>query len=142
MTSKKFFEKSNFFGIIFGTFKLLFYICNVINKQLTLIDMKTQFSIYQVNNANENARNIMFSSMRIIKRMNLPLSIDIYKKVYEGEIESEGKSINSVLEDIYNIFNVRRPEDFKGHSLSTSDVVLLNGRYYFCDSFGWVKVEL
>lgn len=104
--------------------------------------MKTQFSIYQVNNANENARNIMFSSMRIIKRMNLPLSIDIYKKVYEGEIESEGKSINSVLEDIYNIFNVRRPEDFKGHSLSTSDVVLLNGRYYFCDSFGWVKVEL
>ena len=30
------------------------------------------------------------------------------------------------LEELYLTFNLRRPEDFRGHSLSVSDMVVLN----------------
>lgn len=64
-----------------------------------------------------------------------------YEKVYEGEINGEGLETWKVLENIFRKFNICRPSDFKGHSLSTSDVVVLNGVMYYCDSCGWVNVE-
>ena len=48
------------------------------------------------------------------------------------------------LEDIYTRFNIDHPKDFKGHSLSVSDVVVLhqNGQdtAHYVDSFGYKKV--
>jgi hypothetical protein len=32
------------------------------------------------------------------------------------------------------------PSDFRGHSLSVSDVVYLDGKYYYCDSFGYKEL--
>ena len=48
--------------------------------------------------------------------------------------------IDSVLETIYNIFNVSRPEDFKGHSLSISDIIEVDGDKYFVNDYGFVKL--
>ena len=62
-----------------------------------------------------------------------------YTKVYEGNIVP-GENEFVVLEQLFEIFNIRRPEDFKGHSLSTSDVVQLGDKYYFCDSVGWKDI--
>lgn len=59
-----------------------------------------------------------------------------YKKVYEYETEE-----NVSLDDIFYKFNMEHPEDFPGHSLSVSDVVALDGKLYFCDSFGWAEIE-
>lgn len=67
-------------------------------------------------------------------------SLDDYEVVYEGEIE--GENPNAVLEELFEIFNIRHPEDFHGHSLSVSDVVELDGVNYYCDSVGWVKLEV
>lgn len=64
-----------------------------------------------------------------------------YDVIYEGEIEDENKPDTYYLEMLFTKFNIARPEDFKGHSLSVSDVVELNGVNYYCDSAGWVKVE-
>ena len=64
-----------------------------------------------------------------------------YKKVYEGEIDGEGKTTWEILDRLFTKFNNFRPNDFKGHSLSTSDVVILDGVWYYCDSFGWVDVK-
>lgn len=64
-----------------------------------------------------------------------------YDVVYEGEIEDENKPDTYYLEMLFTKFNIAHPEDFKGHSLSVSDVVELNGVNYYCDSAGWVKVE-
>ena len=48
------------------------------------------------------------------------------------------------LEDIYTRFNIDHPKDFKGHSLSVSDVVVLhqNGQdtAHYVDSFGYKDV--
>lgn len=66
-------------------------------------------------------------------------SLDDYEKVYEGEIET-GRYIEGTLDNVFTKFNVNRPSDFEGHSLSVSDIVVLNGEKFYCDSFGWKKL--
>ena len=62
-----------------------------------------------------------------------------YELVYSAEL-TPGTS----LEDIYTRFNIDHPKDFKGHSLSVSDVVVLhqNGQdaAHYVDSFGYKNV--
>lgn len=66
----------------------------------------------------------------------------MYDLKYTGTVEKqEGVTVYGVLEHIYHKFNVERPKDFNGHSLSVSDVVGLDGEYYFCDSIGFKKLE-
>ena len=36
---------------------------------------------------------------------------------------------------------IHHPKDFRGHSLSVSDVVRLDGTDYYCDSLGWVNIK-
>lgn len=68
-----------------------------------------------------------------------------YNNVYEGEI-LEDLTNNDLLERIFYIFNMKRPNDFKGHSLSVGDIVVLHEddykRAYICDIFGWNKISL
>lgn len=69
--------------------------------------------------------------------------LDEYKKVYEGTTEiNKEKTDKEILEILFEIFNVTRPSDFKGHSLSVGDIVVLNKQAYVCDSFGWNKINL
>ena len=68
-------------------------------------------------------------------------SKESYNKVYAGEI-LEDLTTDDILEKIFCIFNMRRPEDFKGHSLSVGDIVVLDEQAYICDIFGWNKIEL
>ena len=65
-----------------------------------------------------------FSSMRMLERMGKEPDIDHYEVVYVGELTPKGDQID-VLEGLYTKFNIDRPEDFKGHSLSVSDIVAL-----------------
>lgn len=58
-----------------------------------------------------------------------------YNKVWEGEVKDDDD-----LEDIFRKFNLNHPADFKGHSLSVSDIVVMDGTYYFCDDYGWEEV--
>lgn len=65
---------------------------------------------------------------------------ELYNIVYEGDLEA------ATLDDIYTILNIgKRPENFKGHSLSVSDIVEIikneKSTYHYCDSFGWVRIE-
>lgn len=69
------------------------------------------------------------------------INLDDYETVYEGEIEDENKPVSYYLEMLFTKFNVARPDDFKGHSLSVSDVVELDGKNYYCDAFGWEELK-
>lgn len=63
-------------------------------------------------------------------------SLNAYVPVWRGTIESE--NINSALEKLFRIFNTEeRPSEYYGRSLSMSDVVVLDGKPYYCDRFGW-----
>ncbi len=51
---------------------------------------------------------------------------------------------NELLEDLYVKFNINRPSDFTGHSLSVSDIVEIvrkdETKYYYYDDFGWTDI--
>ena len=73
-------------------------------------------------------------------------SMNDYELVYSGTItpsdiySDEESLIIGVLEDLFFVFNCNYPNDFHGHSLSVSDVVVLDGNKYYCDRVGWKKI--
>ena len=97
-----------------------------------------EYEIYQVKR--EKMRDFGFLSFEDAERYNGVGSVQIgnYDRVYEFDLESSGAVR---LDDIYYIFNERRPDDFEGHSLSVSDVIKVPDGYYYCDSFGWKKLD-
>lgn len=94
--------------------------------------------IYQIKK--DDPQRIMFEGSRMLKDLGLSIDRANYDLVYECELK-EGMDD---LEDIYYIFNCDRPEDFKGHSLSVSDIVAIEKKgeikAYFCDSIGFLEV--
>lgn len=81
--------------------------------------------------------NYFFRGWDFAKKSHFTLSD--YEVVYEGEIE--GTNVGEVLEDLFRIFNIQQPQDFRGHSMSVSDVVCLDGKYYYTDHIGFAEVE-
>lgn len=99
------------------------------------------FTIFQLNENVKNSRNYMFMSLDFLAENDMELSLDLYEQVYNGEVDAkDGQSMTEVLEKIYTTFNIYHPADFKGHSLSTSDIVMIDGKYYYCDEYGWEEV--
>lgn len=67
-----------------------------------------------------------------------------YDRVYEcGRAALGIISIDpaDILEKVYRVFNIEMPADFKGHSLSVSDVVVLDGAAYYVDVYGFKRIE-
>lgn len=87
-------------------------------------------------------RNYMFTSMSLLKKLNLKVDLNNYNEVYEDDLYSSIFSKNiDILEEIYQKFNIgQKPESYKGHSLSVSDIVVLDGVNYYVDSFGFIKL--
>ena len=67
------------------------------------------------------------------------INLKDYEVVYEGELDYP--EMPNALEELFDIFNVRRPEDFKGRSMAVSDIVEVDGDNYYCDAVGWVKLK-
>ena len=62
--------------------------------------------------------------------------------MYEADVSMlSGKSTGEKLESAFYVFNQERPEDFKGHSLSVSDVVVLDDTAYYVDSVGFKPLK-
>ena len=99
------------------------------------------FKIYQLPSG-EKYHGVRFEDMEQLKRDGVQLNHDDYEVVYEGEVgEFRG---NATLEALYTQFNTDHPEDFRGHSLSVSDVIVISvdgkDTAYFCDSFGFTEM--
>ena len=103
-----------------------------------LYGSEDRFGIYQLKDTGE-ARDIHFMGMDYLESKGIAVTKENYDLIYTAPLE-EGTS----LEDIYTRFNIDRPTDFRGHSLSVSDVVLLhqNGENtsHYVDSFGYREV--
>ena len=59
-----------------------------------------------------------------------------------GELSDlQGRTQSATLEAVYEKFNIDHPADYKGHSLSVSDIVVLHedgkNSAHFVDSFGF-----
>ena len=99
---------------------------------------KGTFSIYQLKHGDET-RDLRFEPYDRLQATGNVVDKANYELVYSAEL-TPGTS----LEDIYTRFNIDHPKDFKGHSLSVSDVVVLhqNGQdtAHYVDSFGYKDV--
>ena len=98
--------------------------------------MNMEYKIYQLKD-NDEARKYMF---RRYNENDVPRKY-LYNVVYSGNGEA-GNSVEDTLEGLYMTFNVNHPSDFRGHSLSMSDVIELDGKFYYCDSFGFKNINL
>ena len=99
------------------------------------------FKIYQLPSG-EKYHGVRFESMDRLKADSVQLNKDDYELMYEGEL-AEFKG-NTTLEGLFAQFNNDRPDDFFGHSLSVSDVIVISvdgkDTAYFCDSFGFTEM--
>ena len=78
-----------------------------------------------------------------LEQLKSPPKKENYEAVYAHGIRIS-EDVAQTLENLYYIFNQARPEDFKGHSLSVSDIVALKRdgvvSYYYCDSVGFREI--
>ena len=99
---------------------------------------KDTFSIYQIKGGDET-RDFRFEPYDRLQAAGNVVDKANYELVYSAPLAPE-----TSLEDIYTRFNIDHPKDFKGHSLSVSDVVVLhqNGQdaAHFVDSVGFRQV--
>ena len=96
------------------------------------------FSIYQLKDGNETL-DYRFEPLDSIHRNGLSVKPENYELVYEAPLTEKDN-----LESIYTRFNVDRPADFTGHSLSVSDIVVLHqdgkDTAHYCDRVGFSEV--
>ena len=96
------------------------------------------FSIYQIKSGDET-RDYRFEPFDRLQATGHSVDRANYDLVYTAPLDSK-----TTLEDIYRTFNIDHPADFKGHSLSVSDVVVLHqggkDTAHYCDSFGFQQV--
>ena len=97
-----------------------------------------RFSIYQLKGGNETL-DYRFEPLDSIHRNGLSVKPENYELVYEAPLTEKDN-----LESIYTRFNVDRPADFTGHSLSVSDIVVLHqdgkDTAHYCDRAGFSEV--
>lgn len=96
------------------------------------------FSIYQLKSGNETL-DYRFEPLDAIRNNGLSVKPENYELVYTAPLTEKDS-----LESIYTRFNIDHPADFKGHSLSVSDIVVLHqdgkDTAHYCDRFGFSQV--
>lgn len=99
---------------------------------------KDTFSIYQLKRGDET-RDYRFEPYDRLQAAGLSVDPANYDLIYTAPLAPD-----MTLGDISIRFNIDHPADFKGHSLSTSDVVVLhqNGQdtAHYADSYGYREV--
>ena len=89
---------------------------------------------------------LRFAAMRYLNKQNLAPSIENYEILYRGNLPEGKRSVPQaeLLEQLYQKFNCARPTDYHGHSLSVSDVIMLNqdGKIsaHYVDSIGFKEL--
>ena len=100
------------------------------------------FAIYQLKHT-EDTRDLRFEPLERVTAAGMVIDRDNYDLVYTGELPANG-STGEKLENLFYTFNMAHPEDFKGHSLSVSDIVALKQSgavsCHYCDSAGFKEL--
>ncbi len=114
------------------------------NLSAEIPDKTYTFGIYQVNNEPEN-RDLRFATLKSLEEKGLTVNHSAYDLIFTAETNADGRTKEQILEDIYDQFNIEHPKDFKGHSLSVSDIVVLEGgdgqTVHYCDNIGFREIE-
>lgn len=100
------------------------------------------YCIYQLCRDPELAE-LRFMNSHYLREHGLEPAFDHYEAVYSGALPSDG-STEARLDDLYMKFNTAHPQDYTGHSLSVSDIVVLRQQgavsSHYVDSVGFVQL--
>jgi hypothetical protein len=100
------------------------------------------FAIYQLKHT-EDVRDLRFEPLERVMAAGLTVERGNYDLIYTGALHDTGDTIDK-LNELYQNFNINHPEDFKGHSLSVSDIVALKQgdsvSCHYVDSFGFKEM--
>lgn len=77
------------------------------------------YEILQIKDGS-NGEHYRFWGMNYVQKKGLQINVGDYESKYQGELKP-----GETLDTLYERFNLYRPEDFTGHSLSVSDVIVL-----------------
>jgi hypothetical protein len=109
---------------------------------------ENKFGIYQIRDDIDEPRNFRSASMKELEAHGLTVSRDNYELVYTAPFSDRVEFLtdkNSVLNSLYEQFNIHHPADYSGRSMSVGDVVVLrcNGDItaHFVDSVGFVELS-
>ena len=113
-------------------------IINDMEKENQLFDGNGEYyGIYQLRESGE--RTYQFMGMREASSFGFEIHGEDYELIYSDRLGME-----DTLNSLYEKFNINHPQDFTGHSLSVSDVVVMrkNGesKAYYVDSFGFTEL--
>lgn len=100
------------------------------------------YAIYQLKD-NEELRYRRFEGLESLKTHHLSVERENYNLVYTERFTGF-VSVRDRLEELWERFNLDHPDDFKGHSMSVSDIIAIkhNGKvtYHYCDSYDFVEL--
>lgn len=110
----------------------------MVKEQKLLSGSEKQFGIYQIT-ARDQEHDYRFMNLDFVKRHGMEVNRADYELIYAAPLTEK-----DTLDGIYERFNIQRPADFTGHSLSVSDVVVLNDgstvKAYYVDSIGFAEL--
>ncbi|MDL2217898.1 DUF3849 domain-containing protein [Christensenellaceae bacterium OttesenSCG-928-M15] len=100
------------------------------------------YAIYQVRHG-ELYRDYRFESLDKLQSAGLDAQRDNYNFIYSAPLSDSGSTAQK-LDNLYHQFNVNHPADYRGHSLSVSDIIALKQdgevTYHYCDSVGFQQL--
>lgn len=113
-------------------------------ERMFLVNPADAFAIYQLRE-HESTHDLRFLPMSHLQAAGLTVERENYAAVYTGNLyNTEGKAVSELLNNLFYRFNIERPEDFQGHSLSMSDIVALKVNdvvtAHYVDRFGFQEL--
>lgn len=102
--------------------------------------MVSHYKIFQLKPL-ESIDNVRFLSLNLLKKIKPDISLNDYETVYENDYATDANNDIEMLNALFEKFNVDKPADFKGHSMSASDIIDLNGQLYYVNTFGFAQID-
>lgn len=108
------------------------------NEELYLSGKEDRYAVYQIISGTKG-KDYRFMGLDFVVSHDMKVDAADYGYVYGGRLSGE-----ETLDSLYEKFNVSHPEGYEGHSLSVSDVVVMQregeAKAYYVDSFGFQEL--
>ena len=112
-------------------------------EQLFMESSYDTYAIYQLKDGDET-RDYRFEGLKRLQKSGLSVEHEHYELVYTAPLTDFNENKAAALEHLYEQFNLNHPADFKGHSLSVSDIVALKVgdtvSSHYVDSIGFAEL--
>ncbi len=111
-------------------------------EQQFLASPKNAFAIYQLKP--DLSREYGFESLSRLAARGLSVEYSNYNCIHSVTLDKDVGNINQFLHRVFDHYNLYRPDDFKGHSVSVGDVIAVKVgtriTTHYVDDFGFTRI--